>query len=724
MFRYLGHASAHHPWRVIVGWIIAAGLVVFLAPTFEATTNQADFLPRDYDSIRAAELQATAFPDQPAPGAVVVFSRTDRTALTAEDQATAQAAVDAANADIHPAFIGLQLQEPSPNGLVQIAPAILADGVDVFDQSQFESIAELRENLTASLDGTGLDSGVTGRMAQGYDNQQSSEKALLIVGIATIILIVVLLAIIFRSVLIALLPLFVVGLVAQVSNGLIATASEIFDLKVGSETEAVLIVVLFGIGADYILFFLFRYRERLREGDNTQDAVQHALERAGEAIASAGGVVIVAFMALALSSLGIFKAMGPALAIAVFATLAAALTLVPAVVAVLGRHLFWPSKRYRVEPESARFAAIGRSLGKHPVRYIVASGGLLAFLTIFAFNFQPSFDLSTSSTSSDADSVVALKTLQQGLPAGATDPSTVYLTSTDGEALSQDEITAFVQGLDGTDGLAALQPGPVSADGRTAGFQAFLTVNPASNEAIDIVKGLRVAADESAVPGTEALVGGTTAIFVDFGAAMSRDYKVVFPAAAIAIMIILGLLLRSLVAPLYLMASVGLGFGATIGTAVLVFQNLLDQQGLIFLLPIYIYLFVVAIGTDYNILMIARLREEARAGLSARDAAAQALKHAGPTVAAAGVILAGTFASLLLAGTTLLVSMGFSIALGIAVAAFVMAMFFTPAITALIGHAAWWPGHGDEARPGDELPSETGLPGLEDLEGDAHALKA
>jgi RND superfamily putative drug exporter len=157
------------------------------------------------------------------------------------------------------------------------------------------------------------------------------------------------------------------------------------------------------------------------------------------------------------------------------------------------------------------------------------------------------------------------------------------------------------------------------------------------------------------------------------------------------------------------MASVGLGFGATLGAAVILFQHIQGKPGLIFLLPIYIYLFVVALGTDYNILMIARLREEAREGKDAREAAAQAVTHAGPTVAAAGLILAGTFASLMLGGNSLLTAMGFSISFGIFVAAFVMAMFFTPALTALIGHAAWWPGHGDERRDPEPEPESVSV---------------
>jgi RND superfamily putative drug exporter len=143
---------------------------------------------------------------------------------------------------------------------------------------------------------------------------------------------------------------------------------------------------------------------------------------------------------------------------------------------------------------------------------------------------------------------------------------------------------------------------------------------------------------------------------------------------------------------------VGLGFAASLGATVIMFQFILGEPGLIFMLPIYIYLFVVALGTDYNILMVARLREEAREGLEPHPAAAKAVEHAGPTIAAAGVILAGTFASLMLAPDSLTKSMGFSLSIGIALAAFVMALFLTPALTAWIGHAAWWPGHGDEAK--------------------------
>jgi RND superfamily putative drug exporter len=172
-------------------------------------------------------------------------------------------------------------------------------------------------------------------------------------------------------------------------------------------------------------------------------------------------------------------------------------------------------------------------------------------------------------------------------------------------------------------------------------------------------------------------------------------------------LVILALLLRSLVAPWYLMLSVGLGFGATLGASVLVFHGLAGQSGLVFLLPVYMYLFVVALGTDYNILMIARLREQAKEGMEPRQAAAVALQHAGPTIGAAGLILAGTFASLTLAGNTILSQLGFAVSCGIVLAAFVMAMFFSPSLTTLIGRRAWWPGHADRPRtPAVPEPSD------------------
>lgn len=713
MFSALGRLASRRPWLVVAAWVVLAAAVIALAPKLETTTDQSEFLPSDYESIEAATRQADAFPDtNTTVGAIVVFDRRDGGELTDADVAKANEVMTEVGKDLGPALDKVQpldpgnpdvLVAPSQNQKIAFSVIGLAKDATGYDPKEFDTVVDLRRALDAATDGTDLDNGVTGALAQGYDSQEASGNALLIVGVATIVLIVVLLALIFRSVIITFMPIVVVGLVSSVANGLIATANKLFDLKASSDVEVILVVVLYGIGTDYILFFLFRYRERLREGEEIRPAVAHALERAGEAIASAGGAVIVSFMALVLSSLGIFRAIGPALAIAVAVTLLASLTLVPAVVALLGRAVFWPSKKYMVEPTSARFAATGRALGRHPGRFALVSGGALAILAVFAFTFSPTFDLGDSGLPDDVESTVATKKFADNVSAGASDPGYVVLASDDGQEVTKADAEAVARAVGEADGVASAAVGQASKDGATWSITFQLSDNPASDEAIAAVRGpVRDAAHDAAPAGTTAYVGGTTSIFVDFQAAMNRDYAVVFPVAAVIIILILALLLRSLVAPLYLMASVGLGFGATLGATSIVFEGIKGDEGLIFLLPIYIYLFVVALGTDYNILMIARLREEVREGRDSREAAALAVRHAGPTIAAAGVILAGTFASLMLGGNSLLVSMGFAISFGIFVTAFVMSMFFTPAVTALMGHRAWWPGHGDEKRPSRE----------------------
>ena len=257
--------------------------------------------------------------------------------------------------------------------------------------------------------------------------------------------------------------------------------------------------------------------------------------------------------------------------------------------------------------------------------------------------------------------------------------------------------------------MGEVQPAERGADPKVARISVLLDENPVSNEAIELVReDLRDAVHAAAPPGTHSVVGGTTAIFADINTANNRDLSVILPVAALLIALILALLLRSLVAPIYLVIAVLLNFAATLGATVYVFQGLRDQPGVTFQLPIILYLFVVAIGTDYNILMIARLREEAREGKEPRDAAAIGVEHAGPTVAAAGLILAGTFAVLMLAPISFLQQMGFAVALGIVLSAFVMSMFLVPALTALIGHAAWWPGHGDRARVDEPGHSHSG----------------
>jgi RND superfamily putative drug exporter len=702
VFAALGRLVTLHPWRVIAGWIIIAIAVIATAPALPTTTNEASFLPSSYESIKAQNLQDQAFPQSgrvDATAAIIVFARSDSGRLTAADQAKVASVASALNSAHITNILSVTAGPVSPNGLVRTAAVAMNNNLVNGSGTQAgDAIKVLRSDIKPLMSGSDLYEGVTGSAAQQLDSEQSGNKAEAIVLLATLVLILVLLLIIFRSPVIALMPIITIAIVSEVAQGLIADANKALNLNADSQTTVILIVVLFGIGTDYILFLMFRYRERLRAGDTPRQAMATAVERVGEVIASAASVVIVAFLALLLSSLSIFRSLGPTLAIAVAVTLIAALTLIPAVVTLLGTRVFWPSKAWQREPKGARFAAIGHSLGKRPAVYAAVAGLVLVALALGAFSFKPTFDLSSAGIPSTAESEVALTVLERGLPPGATEPTQVYLHATSG-TLTAAEVAGYGTKLKTMDGVGAVAPAAVSTDKATAEYTVTLSSDPESTTAVNTLKnGLRPQAHAAAPPGTYALVGGTTAVFADIQAAMNHDYAIVFPVAAVIILLILMLLLRSLVAPWYLMVAVGLGFGATLGATVLVFQTLAGQAGLVFLLPIYMYLFVVALGTDYNILMISRLREQARLGMSPGDAAADAVRHAGPAIASAGLILSGTFASLILAGNTILQQVGFAVASGIALAAFIMAMFFSPSLTALVGNRAWWPGHSGEKR--------------------------
>ena len=701
LFAWLGRAVVRHPWRVIALWVIAAAAVIMTSPGLPTTTNESSFLPKDYESIRAMDLGDKAFPQAghvTSAAAIVVFSRADGGKLTAADSAKVAAITKTLDDDHIRNIVSITAGPASPNRLVQTAMVAMPNAVvNSSGNAAGDAVKALRADLKPLVAGTGLAEGVTGQVAQNLDSQQSFNRADEIVLLATLALILILLLIIFRSPIIALLPLLVIALVSQVATGLISDINKAFGLGTDSSISTILIVVLFGIGTDYILFLMFRYRERLRAGEDRKQAMVSAVTRVGEVISSAAGVVIFAFLALVLSTVSVLRSLGPALAIAVAVTLVAGLTLVPAVVSLLGPKVFWPSKSWQREPRAARFAAIGNALGRRPALFLGVSGLVLVALAIGAFSYKPTFDLSSAGIPASAESQRALVTLEKGLPPGATDPTDVLLHSSSGP-LSASELAGYGAKLKTLHGVGSVAAPVVSADRATAYYQVTLSYNPASTQAVGVMKNsIRPGAHAAAPPGTYAIVGGTTAVYADIQRAVNHDYAVVFPVAAMIILLILVLLLRSVVAPWYLLVSVGLGFGATLGASVLVFQVLQGAAGLVFILPVYMYLFVVALGTDYNILMIARLREEAREGRDPRQAAAMALRHTGPTIGAAGLILAGTFASLMLAGNTILSQVGFAVSCGIVLAAFVMAMFFSPSITALLGHRAWWPGHGDQA---------------------------
>jgi len=709
MFGRLGSFVVRRAWWVIGGWVLVAAAIIGFSPSLSDITSadQSDFLPDKYEAVQAIKLSQTAFPQQATATATIVVKRTDGAPLSENDVAKVGELANALKAKGIPRTQGFLTgpQFVAPDKTIQLINVGL-EATTPDDPALLDAVRTMRTELKSQLNGTQLTAGVAGDVATFVDNESTFNEAFALVGGATVVLIIVLILIIFRSPIAAFLPIVVISIVMQITDGLVAMAGKAFNLEVSQDLQTILLIVLFGIGTDYILFLLFRYRERLRAGDDKKTAMVVAVERVGEVIASAAGAVIVAFLVLLLASLGFFGSLGPALAIAVGVMLVTSLTLIPAIVSLLGRYVFWPSKAWQRQPKATMARRIGVLVGKRSGLTAAVSGLILVALASGVLIYKANYDFGAGFPQ-ETESAKAAKDLQRAFAAGALQPTEVYLTTTNGSPLTDSQVSEFAAAVATAPGVGQAQPPVKSNDPAVVRISVLLKLNPATNEAIELVRDdLRDALHKAAPPGTKAVVGGYTAIFADINTANNRDLSVILPAAAILIALILALLLRSLVAPIYLVVAVLLNFAATLGATVYVFQGIQGDPGVTFQLPIILYLFVVAIGTDYNILMIARLREEAREGKEPHEAAALGVEHAGPTVAAAGLILAGTFGVLMLAPISFLQQMGFAVALGIVLSAFVMSMFFVPSFTSLIGHAAWWPGHGDAPREHTEPPSE------------------
>jgi putative drug exporter of the RND superfamily len=699
VFRALGRFVVRNPLKVILAWVVVSVAVVAFSPRLTDIINadQTSFLPDSYESVQAQQLATEAFPQASGSTVIGVVKRADGGPLTDADvQRNQQLAQRLSSAGIdRVAAAQTAPQAVSPNRSVQLVTVALQGTPQ--DEAVVAALGQVRQRSAEALEGSGLRVGWTGDVALFADSEEAFTDAERIVGIATVVLIVGLQLLIFRSPIAALFPIVSVGLVFTLAQSLIAAAGKLFDFQVGTELTTLLTVVLFGIGTDYILFLLFRFRERLRAGDDPKVAVATAVERVGQAIASAAGVVIIAFSVMLLASLGFFTTLGPSLAVAVALMLLAALTLIPALLALIGPRVFWPSKSWQRTPRAPVFARLGGLVARRPVLVALVSGAVVVALAAGTLGFRQNYDF-VSQLPSDTESRKAFDDLQSGFPAGALNPTQVYVRAD--QPLEEAALAQLGARLQQVQGVGQVQPPQLSPDRRVGQVDLLLTMNPSSAEALDLVGPLREAAHAAAPPGTTVLVGGTTSATADLRQATGRDLRVIFPVAGLLIALILALLLRSLVAPLYLMLAVMGGYAASLGAAVFIFQGLGGEPGVLFLLPILVYLFVVAIGTDYNILMIARLREEAAAGNDPRAAADLAVEHAGPSVVSAGVILAGTFGSLLLAGVAFLTQMGTAVTVGIVLAAFVISVFLVPAVTALIGHRAWWPGRIDRPLAG------------------------
>jgi RND superfamily putative drug exporter len=690
----LGKFITRNRWWVIAVWVVVSVAITAFSPKLSSVTSsdQTSFLPSKYESVQAQNIGDKAFPQSKDDTEILLVTRRGGGKLTAADRADIQTLTKQLQAaHLHRiAAVQTSPQFISKDGTAQMVQVVVS-GQATGGSADSTLTKDVRNKVKQLVAGTDLHTGLTGAIAEDADSTSSANNATKIVTMATFALVIILPGVIFRSPVAAFVPVLAVTLVYTLAQSLIALAAHLFNFKISDQLSILYTVVLFGIGTDYILFLLFRYRERLRAGIRGRDAVAFALSRAGEAIFSAALVVAAAFAALGFSDFGLFKNLAPGLVICVLAMLLAVLTLIPAVVAIIGPRIFWPSKGWQKQPTGTMPKRIGGIVGRHPG---LVAGSAFVLLLIFASGYPKlnmSYDFSNQQPQ-NTESAKAFNQVSKLFSAGAISPTDVFIKSP--RPLTPGELAVAAHEIDAIPGVKSGGQSRLSADRKTGLVTVLLPGSPESNATLDFVqKTFRPQAHAAAPAGTRAYVGGESAAFVDIRSAVSRDLAVILPAAAVIIFLILLLLLRSILAPLYLLIAVALGFSATLGGTVYLFQNIQGNAGLIFFLPIMVYIFVVAIGTDYNILTMTRLREEVRSGLKPHAAADMTIEHSSTTVASAGLILAGTFGSLALAGISFLSQLGFAVAFGIVLSAFCIAPLLVPSVAALLGYKVWWPGH-------------------------------
>ena len=674
-------------WVVLGLWILIALALGPLQPRLQDSTENdpASFLPEGADSRTVLELIEERFPSGRTVPALVVWQR--ESSLTQADRAAIADQVDEL-AETGPVVSPLEPGAAeqgllSPDGTTAVAVVPIA-------ASTIEQIEPAVESIRSVVrPEKGLQTYVTGPAAVSVDAVEifgSIDATLLL---ATTALILVLLLLIYRSPVVALVPLAVVVLAYVVAAGLVYLFVTQGWLQVNGQTTGILIILMFGAGTDYCLLIVARYREELRRSEDTHEAMAKALVRTSPAILSSGATVVCAMLVLLVTSLN--SSTGPVFAIGVAVTVLAGLTLLPALLTIAGRRAFWPAVPRVGSQEHARpgvWRRVGDAVARRPATTAAVTVAFLLACAAGNLIDLPGLSLSAGFRS-ETESVEGAKALARALPAGESAPTDVIVEAAPGRLDAASASASVAEALRGEEGVVAVTPGDVSRDGQLARLRVILADDPYGDAAVGRIGSLREAS-AAAAPDATVLVGGPTAEEADTRSAARRDALLAVPLTLAVIFVILVALLQAVVAPVYLILSVILSYAATMGLAYAAFRYVFDAPGSDAGLSLLVFVFVVALGVDYNIFLMARVREEApRYG--SREGVLLGLERTGGVITSAGLILAGTFAVLMLLPLEQLFQLGFAVAVGILLDTFVVRTLLVPAIALLLGDRSWWP---------------------------------
>jgi putative drug exporter of the RND superfamily len=684
-------AGSWTKWVVVGFWVL---VLVILFPLSNKLTgaeknDTKQWLPGNAESTKVVDVQEH-FQSPNVYPAVVVYERAS--GLTAADRA--KAAADARRFAGLPGVSPNQVAGPVPSADGRALQTIVQVNLGTKGYSDAGKHADAIRAI-ADSNANGLVSHVTGPLGGAADAGKvfsSLDSTLLFAALAVVI---VILLITYRSPVLWLLPVITSVVALFTTQAVIYLLAAHAGLTVTGLSVGILYVLVFGASTDYALLIVARYREELRRHDRRHPAMATALRRAGPAIIASGGTVILALLTLSAADLRSTQSLGPVLAIGVAVGMVAMLTLLPALMVTFPRGVFWP---YRPTYGSAEptyrgmWARVGWAIAPRPRRVWIATVVVLGILALGLIGLTASgLTNAQSFRGTHPDSVTGETVLAAHFPAGAGTPVIVVG--------NQNAAAPLRAAFAATPGIAAVTP-PVTRAGYVY-LQGTLTASPDSQAAYTTIDRVRSAVH--AVPGASALVGGATAISLDSNRAAAHDRNLVIPLILVVVFVILGLLLRALVAPLILTATVVLSFAAALGVSTVFINHVFGFGGADSSFPLYVFVFLVALGIDYNIFLMTRVREEA-SRRDARHGALTGLAATGGVITSAGCVLAATFAVLATIPLTSLTEIGFAVAFGILLDTIVVRSVLVTALNLDLGRHMWWPGK--LARKPDPAPEE------------------
>ncbi|MEV0284881.1 MMPL family transporter [Kribbella sp. NPDC050820] len=678
------------PSLLIIVWLGAGGWLGVVGSKLaeEVSSGAATYLPRNAEATEVAAFNKRFGEAETLP-AIVVYSRD--AALTDADRRAIADQTAAINRDL-----GSTLTEPATGPLV--APDGRAAMVVVpFAGTDSNKISGYVPTVRALVSGgEGLTVHVTGPAGVQADLKDALGAIDLMLVLVTMAVILVILIVVYRSPLLPFLVLLVAGLALGATQGVIYLLAKQDVLFLGAEVQGILNVLVLGAGTDYALLLVARYREELRRHRSRFDAMRVAWRNSLGPIAASGGTVALGLLCLLISDLSLNRDLGPAGAIGIGCALLAMLTLMPAALMLLGRAAFWP-RRPAYGSEAAELAGVWSRVARYVERrprilWIGTALGLVVLALGVVRLDATGIPQNEMIISNNVESVDGQQELTRHFPGGSGSPVIVIA---DADRIADVAATARqVDGVAAVDPYVGAQAGapdpgaqPVVVDG-LARVDVTLADPPDSKAALDTLERLRDAL--TAVPQADAKAGGYTAVLVDFNDAATSDRKVI-PLLLLVVGLVVALLLRSIVAPLLLLATVALSYLASLGLSALVFRDVFGFSAVDATFPLHAFVFLVALGIDYNIFLMTRVREES-ARVGTRRGMVIGLTVTGGVITSAGVVLAATFAALAVIPLVLLVQLAFTVAFGVLLDTFVVRSLLVPALTLDVGRRMWWPG--------------------------------